>query len=189
MMKKVLPGGIIGYLENGIVEKCSNYGNIEASAYTGGIVSLSNDGIIRNCINSGNINGNEQGFNRGSGGGILGENRGFCSIYNCYNIGVIKGKEKTGGIIGFNFERNITIKNCINFFEQELCGGKYVGNIYEYNCFYINQSDKYTKQYMMSKNFIEELNNYIEENAQAEEKWCKWVQGNNGYPTLDFNTV
>mgnify|MGYP004563348221 CR=1 FL=1 len=74
---------------NGVVEKCTNIGCINASSYGGGIVSLSATGTIRNCINTGNININGQESNDGAAGGILGTNRGICSIYNCINSGKV----------------------------------------------------------------------------------------------------
>lgn len=44
---------------------------------------------------------------------------------------------------------------------------------------------------MKSQNFIEQLNNYIETNTDEITTllWAKWIKGENGYPTLDFNTI
>ncbi len=129
---------------------------------------------------------------------LYGINRGNCEIYNCYNLGEVKvtsnkGEQRwgwaSGGILGLNWERTCDIKNVYNLYEQPNYGGKYVGTVNIENDFYINKQEKYTKEYIISENFVTELNEYIENNTLAEEKCCKWVQSKNGYPMLDFNTI
>ncbi|MGN0543189.1 MAG: hypothetical protein ACI4JG_07045 [Acutalibacteraceae bacterium] len=109
-------GGIAGISE-GLISKCSNYGEVTAIGrnngydyfYTlaGGICGNS-DGEINNCYNIGNIS--SVGTKYVFAGGISGFWYQFEDIYNCYNIGQVKAevKEATdkynysniGGIIG-----------------------------------------------------------------------------------------
>ena len=97
-----LVGGIVGAPQGGIIENCTNTGEILGKAYVGGImgkVSAVGDASIENCINYGKVSGQE-GI-----GGIMGSSSKVgvrtVEITNCGNFGEILSDNGTvGGIIG-----------------------------------------------------------------------------------------
>lgn len=104
-------GGVVGYLEKGIVKNCSNSGAVGGtSVVAGGVAGGSGNmsaGTIQNCWNTGNITVN------GSwsyAGGIVGDN--YCSsskVENCYNTGNIQGYSCYAGVAASN---SGVIENC-----------------------------------------------------------------------------
>lgn len=83
-------GGIIGYGGQNtlIINNCYNFGSIESKTASGGIMGYSLGGtkIFYNSCNLGKVEGR-------FAGGISGHNSDTESIFNCYNIGNIKGSE------------------------------------------------------------------------------------------------
>jgi len=137
-------GGIVGRLENSIIEKCVNtntatvYGlenNLTKSYVAGGIVGLSEkNSTITNCQNNGNLMRNplstkKDGYDYIGGiGGYIQET----TIDQCFNTGTISGKIDTtyygasvGGILGEGRESNIY--NCYN--KGSVYGKRYAGGI------------------------------------------------------------
>ena len=97
-------GGIVGE-NNNLVIGCTNTGAITANYNAGGIAGYSATySTIQNCVNNGNVrsNGNDAG-------GITPEMLGV--VRNCYNTGTVTGKDYTGGIAGFSYGK---IYNCYN---------------------------------------------------------------------------
>ena len=49
---------------------------------------------------------------------------------------------------------------------------------------------EYEKDYIQSLAYINEMNSYIENNDDGIDTtgWCKWILGDDNFPTLDFNT-
>ena len=114
-------GGIVGHLNaGGTLEKCINYGAVSGfKNYIAGLVAH-NSGKMYNSYNAGHV------FGDGSYvGGVCGVNNtagnGEGFIYNCFNLGVIKGIKNVGGVVGVSYQSNSTdsnkpiIKNCYNF--------------------------------------------------------------------------
>lgn len=95
-------GGIFGYANNAVVNKCANSGDITGSGnYAGGIVGESYSVYISECHNSGNVH-----LKRGNSiGGILGffqyrPSTMAKSIINCYNSGKISSDNEIINIAG-----------------------------------------------------------------------------------------
>ena len=110
-------GGIAGYNEkDGIIENCSNNGEVISPKNTAGIVGI-NKGKVNNCVNKGIINdtrfSSSDEIKSSNIGGIVGSNSG--SIINSVNmatIGIKQVGKNVGGIVG-NSSGNI--EYCQNF--------------------------------------------------------------------------
>lgn len=118
-------GGIVGFSEGyNRIENCYNSGLVRAKRYAGGIIGYFQDGTIINCYNRGHVD-----IFYESAGGIVGEYyenpyRGFAkadTLANCYNTGIISGRDVVGGLIGnlqlYSIEflpQKILISNCYN---------------------------------------------------------------------------
>ena len=135
-------GGIVGVSYTGKVLNCFVTGNISGKYITGGLVGFDTDGTIENSFFSGRISG------LGDIGGIAGRlGNGFCTIQNCYVIGIIEydhtlSGSYIGGLVGIN---NGKIQNCFTMcivLNQGSSGGlvsnNYTGTVK--NCVALNQS-------------------------------------------------
>lgn len=90
-------GILVGYLENGNIEKCSMSGSVTGTAYVGGLAGQisGNSSKVSKCRMQGTVNGTEYV------GGLIGEAKG--NIEDCYAIGSVfstKNNMYTGGLIG-----------------------------------------------------------------------------------------
>ena len=141
-------GGICGYInESTCITCCINNGNVSSKdIYTGGIVGFINKvtipSTINGCINTGMVI--STGDNTG---GIIGiiptslDEAEIIVVQKCYNLGNIKGKESTGGIIGSSGQNGSVIEKCYNIGKiegTEIIGG-IIGNMCSaskiYNCY------------------------------------------------------
>ncbi len=89
------------------IENSYNTGNITVESFTGyhgGIVG-ENRSITRNCYNMGTVTA----F---SAGGIAGDNV-HGTISNCYNVGIINGEYKSGGIVSSVFSGSVNDCYCL----------------------------------------------------------------------------
>ncbi len=106
-------GGIVGYLTYyGVVDNCTNRGDVNGQSYSAGIVGRSYGRcIVQNCANIGDIIATTYS------GGIVGYNYGSI-LRNSYNIGDVTGSSYCGGIAGYNYAYNYTgygrVDNCYN---------------------------------------------------------------------------
>ncbi|MEE0762082.1 MAG: bacterial Ig-like domain-containing protein [Acutalibacteraceae bacterium] len=115
-------GGIVGYLNGGVILNCFNTGHIVVSSNTnikafvtiGGIAGYVNNGYIFGCYNSGYLTSNEKNNSYVlASGGIAGYVTSKSEISNCYNTGNIGTGNENGGIAGY-FNVNCLIINCYN---------------------------------------------------------------------------
>ena len=194
-------GGIIG---QGIVKSINNCfaeGIIESEKYAGGISGTITSSIteIKNCYNRSTVYGKE------ISGGIIGQTNYSPQVYNCFNAGKVKSDSKAGGIVG-NIYAAMKIKNVYNIGHVEcttnkigaIVGGALWNNpetLIE-NSFYLegtatketttvtDKTKVYKKKKMKSEDFVKELNDYIDNNADVTEGWLKWKIGENGYPVF-----
>lgn len=145
------------------------------------------------------------------GGGYWG---GEAKIYNCYNKGTIisTGKDDifsvAGGIYGYmeNPIKSLDIFNCYNVGEIDsfYSRGSIIAIIRGIkpninNCYYLNQKyeNEYeltipcTDEFLKSTEFVLNLNQFIENNIEKIDTigWTRWVLSDEGYPTLDFDSV
>jgi len=130
-------GGIVGFVNHGLIDDCSNFGIISGANYVGGIAGVSENGTVRNCFNSANVSGAY------AIGGLVGIDI-TSLVSNCFNTGDISGAifiyysdidiygNNIGGIAGSN---NGTLTNCYNTgnidtpsLEYGCCIGGVVGN-------------------------------------------------------------
>lgn len=169
---------------------CINKANITGAKSIGGIAGYTYDGWTKfiNCANYGTLVGGQ--FNAG----ILGWDWANSSkIYNCFNAGVASAATIKSIYSGETIEM-------VNTFNYGKCSTVVAGNIGKVvNCFYLLGSVnsvgntsivEYDENKMKSEEFIEELNTFIESGAKDYEVdttgWAKWMQGEDGYPTLDL---
>lgn len=116
-------GGISGYSKNnGKLQYCINYGNVEAKDNCGGVIGkvdyFDNPPYTNYCVNVGNVSGT------GDVGGIVGfmDGQQDCSswtkIVRCGNYGSVYssggGSNGVGGILGRCKQRHGNILNCAN---------------------------------------------------------------------------
>ena len=123
-------GGIVGqnYGLNAKVIDCENTGTISLidstgkSSTVGGIVGINvSSSKIINCRNTGTIG---EGNNL-IVGGIVGKNNG-ASVTQCYNTGIVTGKDYIGGVAGQNIAQ-ATITECYN--TGAVSGSQYIGGV------------------------------------------------------------
>lgn len=119
-------GGILGYgiiLKNGLVENCSNSGEVYCEVGAGGIAGIFGamldmysdaSACIKNCFNEGSISNAGIVYNLANG-----------NVDSCYNIGEINGNEFVSGIVASEY--NATIEGCYN--SGEIIGNEFVAGI------------------------------------------------------------
>lgn len=119
-------GGITGRnSKSGVIDTCSNAGNVDSlSKYTGGITEV-NEGIIRNCVNSGSITSSQS--YAGGITGLNGENHPSAVITGCTATqqSLIRGVSCLGSIAG---ENRASITNSTSS-GQIIGSGDFVGGI------------------------------------------------------------
>ena len=99
-------GGIVAYIESGIVENCSFDGLVVGTDEECGGVAGSSGGTIKNCVNYGTVRANYYFV-----GGVVGYNGG--TVENCYNYGTVSGGSSyCGSIAGVSEGNNDYISNC-----------------------------------------------------------------------------
>ena len=206
-------GGIMGQSNGKFVDKCINYGKVTGGVRVAGIVGDGSE--ITNCINKGEITATSNCC-----GGLSGWMTTDNPIMNSVNVGKINAPNRVGGILGAaDYTQNDTSKliNCYNIGEVsgntnvgEVAGNKNgYGTHYIVNCYGILDSGNplygtggwnvtncvgYTKEYMKTNDFLEILNNYVEEYNAGEDKsysssidLLSWkFDEETGYPTLDM---
>ncbi|MCR5455712.1 MAG: hypothetical protein K6F33_12060 [Bacteroidales bacterium] len=114
-------GGICGY-DGGGLSRCVNSSNVTCDYYVGGICG-SNSGRVDSCTNMSyaHVNGTS------CVGGISGSNN--AELYSCSNLGVIEGRDNTGGISGRNAFSDVS--SCTN--SGVVKGGDCSGGIAGFN--------------------------------------------------------
>lgn len=120
----------------------TGYGSRWAGGIAGRLCGRENDNAeIRNCKNTGYVGAEHSG-------GILGCNYKCTYVYNCYNIGEIKGGTNAGGIVGLTYTYStVNVANCYNIGtvsgatnNGEIVGKAQRGNI-KY-CYYLNNKNE-----------------------------------------------
>ncbi len=183
-------GGIIGVGEDmtGGIYNSYNAGEIHVKGpSSSGIVGSTNSNIeIINVYNKGDIteNGN---FGRG---GILGSNytvvgSGNVYITNAYNLGnVIENNLNwsyaAGAICGYPSDTStLTIEN--SYYKKGTCSVA-VG-LRKDSLYGVSSLNEINYEEMI-KNFKE----FIDDNKSKTSEWKYWILGEDGYPTLDYNS-
>ena len=101
-------GGLAGFNDDSIIEKCYSAGTVSGIYYIGGLIGWNNNATITNSYTTGTTTGSIG--NNGHVGGLVGWNDNS-TIANCYATGYVTGNSPVGGLAGNN--KNIsTIVNC-----------------------------------------------------------------------------
>lgn len=137
-------GAVVGYASSTVIENCHNYTNVSCVKFAGGIIGyLSKDAVVTRCHNEGAIS---SGDDWGSGG-IAGATS-DATVDNCYNLGVVSGESRVGGIVG-SYERTSVVKNCYSIGANK--GSRITGPIIGYE--EASNSAVYTNCYFNSVSF------------------------------------
>ena len=120
-------GGIVGWMTNGTVSACKNYGEITGAYHTGGIVGgISSAGTVSDCENHGAVTGTVRT------GGITGAIGHTGIPTGVKNVGTVCGTDNVGGLFGYlslgAFSKNITALSN----EGDVVGRNNVGGIFGY---------------------------------------------------------
>jgi hypothetical protein len=117
-------GGIVAQLqEGGIVENCSNYGNVLGEDNIGSIYgrNIGNNRIVKNCFNSGNVSGATY---TGGIGAVLFSTPND-TMMNCLNIASINKPAIAGNDDGLEVNPLIIINN---YYDKQMCLSKGIGD-------------------------------------------------------------
>ena len=120
-------GGLVGY-NNGVVSNAYTSGTVTGTGdYVGGLVGYNDSlGTITNAYSTGNVDGSfDGGINYV--GGLVGYNDG--SIESAYATGNVSGRNKIGGLVGYNNSGDIKT----SYTTGEVVGDSYVGGLVGYN--------------------------------------------------------
>ena len=132
---------VVGYLGNGAVIKCANYGEMDSlgAGQTAGVVGyVGGSTHIKDCVNTGKVKG--ANFT----GGICGYSNGSKRYFtNCINLGnVTSDTDNWGGVIGL-IKSSETITNCFNL-NTEAATTEFAHGLYNQVTFVINPADPST---------------------------------------------
>ena len=116
-------GGMIGTLDGSTALNLSNYGRVESSStQVGGLIGSSkNSSVLQYCANAGDVIAEKDR----NVGGLIG-NASATSLTSCINSGVIRGKDYTGGLVGYHYEGS-NMQYCANY--GPVSGNNYVGGL------------------------------------------------------------
>lgn len=102
--------GLFAYTDGANILNLGMQGGKISGTRASGIIANADNTTIANCYNNVEIEASGNGA-----AGIIGYATGNINIYNCYNLGNIKGNGWAGGIIGYIGQSNIgNIYNCYN---------------------------------------------------------------------------
>lgn len=125
-------GGIVGYIHNGVVDGCSNFGDVSGNGHrVAGLIAWgagkegSTKLVISNCTNNGNVTGTNSDDLAGVVAllGAVGKEdwrHANIKVYNCTNNGTVKladSSEKgihVGGVVAHPAEDGYVFEKCVN---------------------------------------------------------------------------
>ena len=138
-------GGVVGS-DSGTVTDCYNTGSVTGEIHVGGVVGDGSNSDITDCYNEGRITGKKEDV-----GGVVGYGR---TITNCYNIGIVNGNERVGGVVGYSVgdATTMTITNCYN--TGSITGSNYVGGVVGYNSSNSHVTDCYNTSSITGGNYV-----------------------------------
>ena len=217
-------GGIVGQTTDNIINSCTNYGKVSSKKYSGGIAGNLLNATIINCTNKGKIETTEVGtggiggegdnyryiINCNNFGNLVGNEEvgeivgslkfiqshlGFSGkIINCCNIGNMEATKNKGGIVGRKsgygtnyIDKCYWLKEISSEGVGEITSGS-EGNIE------ITNSEACEKTYMQTEDFLNKLNNYVEEYNNGDKEFTNSLEllywnfdEETGYPKLNYN--
>ncbi len=187
-------GGIVGICKvtDGVVNilNCYNTHQITGGDCGGGIIGLCDNGTI-NVFNNFNVGTVE--IDSYYVGGIIGSsNNGKIYINNCYHIGNIVDNGSNlarGGILGYIWSADVTVKNSFCSNSYKVIGNAENANSTSYYGTFSSASDNVvqtsSEDLVYIGNILDVLNAYIEANSTYNGIDLKsWVSVNGGYPVF-----
>ncbi len=198
-------GGVIGYIEDGFITKCVNYGAIEAYYRVGGITGYVNSSNISDCTNYGAVTA----ISTLAAGicGYIGPTTNSKSLSNCVNFGIIKGSSCSGiacschvkllnvvnygQIIDTNSNKTYAISNVFRGSSSTKVIGKNLyfletsaneGVFYKTSYATVTNCKNMTSNQMKDQSFLNELNTNVNALGSG---YSKWKFGEDGFPVLE----
>ena len=107
-------GGVVGKMDDGIIDGCEHLGTIIAEGnYIGGIAGLCTEGAsVSNSLNAGTVcESKSDNYVGGIVGLVAGDQ---CSVSSCFNSGLVMGRYFVGGIVGKVESGQWTVEDCYN---------------------------------------------------------------------------
>ena len=106
-------GGVVGKMQDGVIDSCGHYGTIIAQGnFVGGIVGMmSDESEVKNCLNAGIVCESMTGD---CVGGIVGTLTNSSSISTSFNSGIVTGRNHVGGIVGKVESGQWKVEDCYN---------------------------------------------------------------------------
>ena len=102
-------GGLIGRVDLGTIKNCWAKGNVSAGYYSGGLIGFAGDVTVQNCHATGNVS-HSNGGNYSRVGGLIGQIEGNSTIEKSYATGNMEGTgHMGGGFIGVIGKDGITV--------------------------------------------------------------------------------
>lgn len=176
-------GGIVGYLDLGDVINCYNTGSINGFKAYGGLVGhADNDTLLENSYNLGDVSDRESDTASSRAGGVIGYHSESSIISNCYSSATVSSDDSstTGGVIGKG-KSETGVTDCF-----------YNVDLYE-TASVVDTITSYSEENMTNGTLKDALNdNAVEYNdgiTSTEIPACQWLDGTDGFPTLDFTTA
>ena len=99
-------GGVAYDVSSSTIIKCYNTGIVEAGSTSGGVINSISDTTVQDCYNTGKV------ISSVPAGGVIYNATNNSVVNNCYNTGDVSGKYSVAGII--NSASNTIINNCYN---------------------------------------------------------------------------
>jgi len=120
-------GVFIGQNMNGNVNDCYSEGSVDGNQYVGGLIGINYGGIVTDCHSSANVSSNGMG----AAGGLIGSSEPLISgnVSGCYSTGDVEGTDWAGGLIGF-VGMQVTISDCYS--TSSVLANNYVGGLMGY---------------------------------------------------------
>ena len=174
-------GGVVGKMDNGIIDGCEHLGTIIAEGnYIGGIAGLCAKGAhINGCFNAGTVCESKSDdyvggivgsltdssnvsacFNSGLVmgryfvGGLIGHLSEACHFTDCYNTGIVKGISQVGGIVGL--QQDPTVSSGYGYSAGWVEGSSMVGAVCGYTSDMTKFHDLHYDQQMCSYKGVNE---------------------------------
>jgi len=185
-------GGFIGRSEKGTQKQCFSTGTVMiTSGNAGGFIGEIGYNNVYNCYALGNVEAGNNSNVAGFIGNAYYHSRDNINIENCYSAGSVKaGTNSTAaGFFGQRQSNYTTItfkKDYWNLSQSQVVNGTYRTNAAKVAVTYVEARTVVGTymDYMKSKEFAADLNEYVYQNADAYDTWEITKDINHDYPYI-----
>ena len=101
-----------------IVRSSYNTGTVTGGSRTGGVVGYIESGVVENCYNTGDVTGSVDGSDAGGVVGRIEVKEYASTVSDCYNTGDVTGGGNAGGVVGKMDSESNTVSYCY-YLEQD----------------------------------------------------------------------